>query len=117
MLPRIQVIRPKVPLWRGTVKKLPVPPGSGGGGGGGSTRALPAILMVCPRSGLGRLLAWRLSHVLYRATFGPPAPPPTLILALAMAAQRQVELAMSSTKTLFFSMLSNNTLNLVMHGS
>jgi len=40
-----------------------------------------------------------------------------LILALAMAAQRQVELAMSSTKTLFFSMLSNNTLNLVMHGS
>ena len=117
MLPRIQVIRPKAPLGRGTVIKLSAPPGSGGGGGGGSTRALPAILMVCPRSGSSRLLAWRLSHVLIRATLGPPAPPPTLILALAMAAQRQVELAMSSTKTLFFSMLSNNTLNLVMHGS
>src|SRR5262245_42001325 len=103
MLPCIQVIRAKAPPWRGRVIKLAAPPGSGGGGGGGgSTRAASAILMICPRSGLSRLLAWRLSHMLYRATFGPPAPPPTLILALAMAARRQIELAMSSTKTLYF---------------
>jgi len=66
---------------------------------------------------LSRLLAWRLSHLLHRATFGPPAPPPTLMLALAMAARRQIELTMSANQTLFFSMTSNNTLNLVMHGS
>ena len=116
MLPRIAVIRPMPPLGRGTVIRLPVPRNSGGGGGG-STRAVPAVLVVWPKCGLARLLAWRLSHVLIRATFGPPPPPPTFILALAMAAHRQLELAMATTKTLFFSMTSNNTLNLVMHGS
>jgi hypothetical protein len=111
---RILIIRPKPLPWGGKVVKLPVPMG---GGGGGSTRTVPAILVISPRPGLGRLSTWRLSHVLIRTTFGPPPSPPTFILALAMAARRQIDLDMNATQTLFFTMTSNNTLNLVMHGS
>lgn len=118
MLSRIYLVRSRPVPWRGRCIQQPVPFGSGGGGGGGGgTRTIPAIVVVWPRPGRNRLLAWRLSHVLIRATFGPPPPPPTFVLAFVMASARQIELAMAYRKTLYLSMTSTNTLNLVMHGS
>ena len=109
MLARIQVIRSRPQPWRGRTIKLRAP--------AGATRVVPALVVVLPRPGPGRLLAWRLAHVLGRATFGPPPPPPTALLALAMAANPQLNLAMAYRNTLFFSMTANNILPLVMHGS
>ena len=111
MLARIQVVRGRGPLRRGRSIKVARP------AGGSATRAVRVVLVVWPKPGPGRLLAWRLSHVLVRATLGPPPPPPTWILALVMAANRQMELAMASRNTLFLSMTSTNILNLVIHGS
>src|SRR5262249_7053740 len=106
MLARIHVVRGKGPPWRGRSIKVARP------AGGGATRAARGVLVVWHKPGPGRLLAWRLSHMLVRATFGPPPPPPTFILALTMAPNRQLELAMTSRNTLFLSMTSTNTLNL-----
>jgi len=116
MLARIQVIRSRSLSWPGKAIQLRLPFGSVGGGGGG-TRTVPGIVVVLPRLGQGRFLIWRLSHLFVRATFGPPPPPPNTILALAMAADAQINLAMADPNTLFLSMCSQNTLNLVMHGS
>jgi hypothetical protein len=113
MLPRIQVIRSRPQPWRGRALKLSAPASAGGG----ATRVVPALLVVLPRPGPGRLMAWRLAHVLVRATFGPPPPPPTALLALAMAANTRLNLAMAYPNTLFLAMTANNTLPLVMHGS
>src|SRR5262245_23920009 len=110
MLARIQVVRFRAALWRGRSIKLPVPCGS-------AARAARIVLVVWSNPGPGRLVAWRASLMLLRATFGPPPPHPTFILALVTAANRQMELAMAWRNTLFLSMTSTNTLNLVMHGS
>lgn len=109
MLARIQVVRPRPLPWRGKTIKLRLPPGA--------TRPVPSIRVLLPRPGPGRLPAWRWTRQLGKATFGLPPPPPTLILALTMAAKRQIDLTMANGKTLFLSMISTNTLNLVMHGS